>query len=310
MGNKLSLKRKFNFKSGTGKKDNNIFSGIQNAQKLAELPRAYNDKLWVFHDDHQRCVKSAISQMRYPDVIAEVICSFFILFHREYGYFRICHSAVNKYIADGNQVKTGSFQSRTEINLTVVVSGMDGVGKSNLIIRLVCGTFADDYIPRISDDYRTLKHVPGFGDTLLTLIDTGGEDGYPLAMEDHYFRQCDMLLCCFRMDKTESLDRLANDLKKMKRIMEWDDGMNSKGAVLVACQMDRIYDDDYRTCRDDRTTCIDTAKRARELSSTWNIPLIETSAKRGINVDALSIQIVYEHWLQTNTKSIQWDKIH
>ena len=77
-----------------------------------------------------------------------------------------------------------------------------------------------------------------------------------------------------------------------------------KGVVLVGCKMDLLHDEESGCSDDQRDMMNKNHQRALDMSSVWNVPFIETSAKRNINVHSLFKQLVYEYWLQTQTRSI------
>lgn len=97
-----------------------------------------------------------------------------------------------------------------------------------------------------------------------------------------------------------------NKMKKEEEMIH-----SEQGVMLVGCQMDRMYEGNeypYASAiqiehmRENYATAI-------EMSRSWNIPFIETSSKRGYNVDSLFQQAIYEYWLQTQSDSIRWDQI-
>jgi len=67
----------------------------------------------------------------------------------------------------------------TEIRLVVLGSG--GVGKSATILRLLTGKFVDAYDPTIEDSYRKQITIDNESQ-LLSILDTAGQDGTPLAL--------------------------------------------------------------------------------------------------------------------------------
>ena len=72
------------------------------------------------------------------------------------------------------------------------------------------------------------------------------------------------------MDEKETLDRCIEHLKRMTRIFEGKE-LRKRGAMLVSCAMDEIFGG---VIKEEVKKNMD---RAQELSSRWNIPLIETS---------------------------------
>lgn len=303
MGNKFGTRKK-RLCSCSGDE----FPTLENIQELKPLPRACDGGMWVFDELHQQSIEAAVSERHCPSIFAVIIASF--LDNRKDGYFRICHAAINNYIMDGNQVCRHWMQMLNRDDFpNIVVKGNCGVGKSNLVIRFITGDFIGDYDPTIEDIYRKNNDIFGFGQIMFNILDTAdSEEFVPVALWTEWCRNCDILVCCFRMDIGESLNQCTADLQELKKHTKEED-LNGKGAVMVACQMDRIYSGHYSECIDSKEQIEQTALRAKELSLKWNIPLIEASAKDNVNIEALFTQIIYEYWLQRNTDSICWDKI-
>merc|ERR1712228_872091 len=109
----------------------------------------------------------------------------------------------------------------------------------------------------------------------------------------------DVIVLCFGIHQPHGLAYCLNVLHRVRT-----QGITTeKGVVLVGCQMDRMYEDGHS----DQGVMADNYERAQSISSRRNIPFIETSAKKGINIHSLFKQIVYEYRLQLQTQSIIWN---
>ena len=292
-------------KLGKEKKEKQwTFPQIKNVQELHTLPRDSDKSLWVFDKQHQKSIETAISERKCPSVFATIICEF--LDNRMDGYFRICHSAVNDYINNGNVVWCQQWSEDHERRPTrILFTSRANVGKSTLVLRYITGQWFETCDPTIEDNYRKQVHVKGFAYTMtLDILDVAGSRGEEYSfLKDEWFRGRQVIVCCFRMDDPGSLDQCAADLQLWKRLN--GDNVGNTGVVMVACQMDLVCNGSGEV----KDEVVETMQRAKELSSTWNIPLIGTSAKKDINVNALFVQIMYEYWLQTQTDSVCWNKI-
>merc|ERR1712087_9308 len=139
----------------------------------------------------------------------------------------------------------------------------------------------------------------GIGTVVMDILDTGGQQEYA-SMKEEWMRDRSFFLMCFTMDSKESLDYCVDEMLSLRTMSDCSSGeVGSIGLMLVACQMDRNRDHEFQRSRE----------RALEMSTEWNIPMVETSAKKNINVNFMFDQIVYEYWLQTTTASIRWDEI-
>lgn len=164
--------------------------------------------------------------------------------------------------------------------------GRDGVGKSALTIRFITGTYEPNYDPTIEDSYR--KQIIINGEPLLyDVLDTAGYS----VLRDMWIRESNVFILCFAINDLESwrnVELLRNKVIQVKDNQKW-------GMVLTATKCDLEYG--RKISRDEIV-----AKAYK-----WNLPVIETSAKEGKNVDFVYEQGVYAYWLnsQTNCASME-----
>eukprot|EP01083_Nonionella_stella_P179642 638325_1 len=123
-----------------------------------------------------------------------------------------------------------------------------------------------------------------------------------------YIRNTQIALLCFATDRVNALEycielyqQLLDGWEQFYGIRDrakWKNKHFSDRAILlVACKMDLMYDAESETMRDNY-------EKALKMSSMLNMPLIETSATKKINVYALIRQSIFEYWLQTETQSL------
>ncbi|XP_061494349.1 GTPase KRas isoform X2 [Rhineura floridana] len=164
-------------------------------------------------------------------------------------------------------------QKMTEYKLVVVGAG--GVGKSALTIQLIQNHFVDEYDPTIEDSYR--KQVVIDGETcLLDILDTAGQEEYS-AMRDQYMRTGEGFLCVFAINNTKSFEDIHHYREQIKRVKDSED----VPMVLVGNKCDLP------------SRTVDT-KQAQDLSRSYGIPFIETSAKTRQGVDDAFYTLVRE----------------
>lgn len=152
----------------------------------------------------------------------------------------------------------------TEYKLVVVGAG--GVGKSALTIQLIQNHFVDEYDPTIEDSYR--KQVVIDGETcLLDILDTAGQEEYS-AMRDQYMRTGEGFLLVFAVNNAESFEDIAMYREQIRRVKDADD----VPMVLVGNKCDL------------QARSVD-PRIVKELTQSYNIPFVETSAKTRMGVD-------------------------
>ncbi len=237
--------------------------------------------------------------MGYPAIFAEIICSYLDGIVGEYCMY-YCHGAVNAYFKEGAICSKWNEEWR---ELRVLLCGQLS-GRTSLSWRYVTGQWIDEYDPTTDDIYRKRVVVEGMGTVLFDIDENKGEHDFS-SWQVMLWSESDVLVLCFAINRKDALDQCVDDMDRFIQVNEIKEDCSEKGVVLVGCQMDRMYDADTKS-QDDLTVMEENHRRAMELSNLWNVPFIETSAKRNINVISLFQQIVYEYWLQTHTKSINW----
>merc|ERR1712062_182000 len=161
----------------------------------------------------------------------------------------------------------------TEYKLVVV--GDAGVGKSALIIQFLQNHFLTEYEPTIEDCYRK-QMVIGKESCLLDILDTSGQEEYCI-MRDQFMRTGEGFLFVFDVNKRESLDKFGEWMEQIKRAK----GKEEVAMVLVGNKSD-LY-----------THSVD-LQQATDISSRYQIPFLETSAKTGKGVDNAFYTLVRE----------------
>ena len=287
--------------------------GCHDLQKISGNSEDENGFYWILTDRHIKSVTTSISRyaLAIPSALTQSILSF--LNTTIDGYYIQCHGAIKTVCTKWSDALRESYSGTLSdtMSLKVAVLGAGAVGKSSLTIRFVTNKWCDEWDPTISDSYRKEVAVDGvYRKVLFEVFDlgaTGCDWGFDEIAE--YMRECQMLLLCFGINMDKSLAECIVLFNKIIRLGFATDGTQhygQKGVMLVGCKMDLMYDPDIYCEVEQRNMMQRNYDRASELSSIWNVPFIETSAKRNININALLRQCVYEYWLQTQTRSINW----
>eukprot|EP00948_MAST-09A_sp_MAST-9A-sp1_P001557 g1557.t1 len=145
----------------------------------------------------------------------------------------------------------------------ITILGTGGVGKSTLIIRLVNGTFYDEYDPTIEDSYSKRFRIDGKL-ALLDILDTAGQEEYG-SMQDQWMREGKGFLLLYDTTQESSFHEVARFKDKLCR--EKDQELEDIPIVLVGTKSD---------LKDAREVSFESGMA---LAKSWNKPFFETSAK-------------------------------
>ena len=285
---------------------------MPNVLSLMDLPAQPDSSQWLWTQSHKASVQSAVSAyaLDFPPVLMDTILSFLNTVLAD-AYRLYCHGAVNAFINNGGQLcpdwcqhallhlSGGAWAQR---DLKLAVFGEAGAGKTSLVLRWVSDRF-EQWDPTIEDTYRKQAMVAGQA-VHFDILDTAGSEEFS-SMMDRWTRECQVALLCFAIDEKHALKHCVVQFESMLRIWEPDgDHFGRNACLLVACKMDVMYRDIQGQGR--RHIMAQNYRMARKLSLKWNVPFVETSALQRMNVEALFAQVVYEYWLQTQTRCVNW----
>eukprot|EP01083_Nonionella_stella_P270462 915898_1 len=291
------------------------FSAIDNVATMNRMEGVYDCEVWRYNEAHEEAVKTSLLEWELHLAADVVQAIFMFLIHGKSanGYYALCHSKINNVLDTTGtlcgiwrQHFFGELDHRGEIKITVL--GHQGAGKSTLVLRFVAGKFVESCDPVIEDSYRKSFCITQGFDVLMDILDTAGQQEFS-SMQDRWLRETQIALFCFAINETNALDECINAYDKCLRIFEYDatDHFSRKGMLLVACKMDLMRDAKSKCSAEEKRIMNENYDIALKLSEIWNVPLIETSAKEGINVNLLFKQCILEYWIQTQTRSINVD---
>ena len=171
--------------------------------------------------------------------------------------------------------------------LSVVVLGTGGVGKSALSMQYVQSVFPERYEPTIEDSYRKVLKVPtswlegegglattgggGWSSIMVEVMDTAGTDQFA-AMRDLYMRNGDAFLLVYAIDSMSSFEALVPLYEQLLRVRNATTG--SVPVVLVGNKCDL---EPHRQV---------SREQAAALASRWKVGSpMESSARKRHHVD-------------------------
>nr|ABD65422.1 Rap1-like [Suberites domuncula] len=162
-----------------------------------------------------------------------------------------------------------SIQPTSKRKLTLCVVGSGGVGKSSLTVRYLQGQFPEYYDPTVEESYITQIEY-GFDQHDVEIIDTAGQEEFML-FRDSSLAKGDAFLAIFAINSPESW----YDVQKLRRkIIQENDDDETIPIVIIANKSD-LDPEESRQVKIDEV--LEYCKRC-------NCPLLETSAKTGLNV--------------------------
>lgn len=150
----------------------------------------------------------------------------------------------------------------------IVVLGGGGVGKSALTIRLVQGSFLEEYDPTIEDSYRKEVEVDAKKCTV-DILDTAGQEEFS-SLQEHWMRNGDAFIIVYSIVARDSFDQTQTLRDKILRAKDCED-TQAPPIVLAGNKCDLA---------DDRVVG---ETEGLELAEQWGAAFFETSAKEEIN---------------------------
>jgi len=158
-----------------------------------------------------------------------------------------------------------------KIMLKVIVLGESGVGKTSLLLRYVSNKFTIATKSTIGTDFLTKQIDVGDKTVTLQIWDTAGQERFQ-GLGSAFFRGSDGVLFVFDVTRKETF----NELERWKQtflIQIGQEGNNDFPVVIVANKVDRA--DERQVSKEEMETW----------ASNQGVPIIETSAKSGENVE-------------------------
>ena len=129
--------------------------------------------------------------------------------------------------------------------------------------------FVEDYEPTKADSYRKKVTLDGT-ECQIDILDTAGQESYAVV-QDSYYRSGEGFLCVFSIDNRESFSCMNEFREQILR-------------VKVDSQTPMILVGNKADLEDRRDI---SQSEAEELSKSWGVRYIETSAKTTDNVDTV-----------------------
>ncbi|KAL0221375.1 hypothetical protein RCL1_001229 [Eukaryota sp. TZLM3-RCL] len=161
--------------------------------------------------------------------------------------------------------------------LKLVVLGSGAVGKSAVVLRLVSGTFFEEYDPTIEDSYRKEMVVDG-QTAMLEILDTAGQEDF-LSLRATYLEEGHGFLLVYSIDNPQSFEEVCSLFEALERV-KGDAPIN----VVIAGNKCDLPAEQRKVQR----------SQVEAFAKQRKVPFFETSAKESINVTESFENVVRE----------------
>ncbi|XP_067948033.1 ras-related protein Rap-2b-like [Watersipora subatra] len=158
----------------------------------------------------------------------------------------------------------------------VVLFGSGGVGKSAVTVQFVAGRFVQNYNPTVEDVYRKDIEV-NKEPCVIEVLDTAGTEQFA-SMRDLYIRNGEGFIIVYGINNYQSFKDvmlMQSAIRRIKRKKEVP-------IILVGNKCDLQFEREV------------TAAEGQQLADIWDVPFIETSAKKRHNINELFMEIVQQ----------------
>eukprot|EP01099_Mayorella_cantabrigiensis_P007143 TRINITY_DN6201_c0_g1_i1.p1 TRINITY_DN6201_c0_g1~~TRINITY_DN6201_c0_g1_i1.p1 ORF type:complete len:181 (-),score=34.36 TRINITY_DN6201_c0_g1_i1:19-561(-) len=159
--------------------------------------------------------------------------------------------------------------------LRIMITGVDGVGKSRVCLRFTDGRFYEEYDPTISDSsirMLTIDQGPTYRVELYDMV--RAEDFGPLR--NIFARICSGIICLYSITSRESFAEVDNIRREMSRIRQ------TENFPFILCGNKSDLESQRQV----------TKEEGRNLAKFLGCPFFETSARSGANVDEMFVEMV------------------
>jgi len=105
--------------------------------------------------------------------------------------------------------------------IKLALMGGGGVGKSNITLRFIQGSFKEYYDPTIEDSYRKDNYIVDDETVSLEIYDTAGQDIFT-GMRDMYYGRSDGFLFVYSITDKNSLQDVEERIESLRRLRDPD----------------------------------------------------------------------------------------
>eukprot|EP01084_Bolivina_argentea_P223404 378009_1 len=279
------------------------FRDIKSAKTMINMPSTFGLDEFIFTKKHCKYLSKALSSLVQNDdfeFIVQIIASYFNSIS-DGSYYAQCHGNINKL----KLCPIWSKEFAEEIK--VVLLGETKVGKSSVVMRYLTGNFIEDLSQLTEDDsYRKTEKIDE-NEIIMDILDTAPTEEFT-SMRDQWLRERQMFLIVFAINDDKSLQAAEMHREKIMRATDIDcndkDHFCRQGLMLIGTKLDLKNNPNIN--KNEMKIMEQNHKYAMKLSNKWNVPYIQVSSKENINIGLMFKQIIYEYWIQTQTKTVQW----
>eukprot|EP01084_Bolivina_argentea_P277788 474396_1 len=277
---------------------NQCFKQMNNFETMDQIPHAERKDMWIFSENHENALTKAIMShkidMDFKNIIS-LVQIYLYSYPDMHTFYTHCH---NYNHLNRNTPIICKYWLKEMKLLSIAVYGGHKSGKTALILRFQLNSWLKPSDPswKCEEIYRKIYNV--YGNNVLYDIKDTSVQTYD-----------QIVYLTFDVSIENALEPCINmwELIRKNRDINYVNHRCSIVIILVGCKFDCVYNKQNNQSKDVLELYEKNIAIAKELSKIWNIPYIETSAKENINVFLLFKQTVFESWIQTTTKSVNWD---
>jgi len=167
-------------------------------------------------------------------------------------------------------------QLNKEYDLSIVLTGAGGVGKSAVTLQFLHNSFLDAYEPTIEESYS--KHcVVDSVAAYVQIIDTAGQEEYE-KLRDQSLSIGDCYLLVYDITNKSSFDELTKIRTSVLRLRNAETSGFPMVIIGNKCDLDS-----YRQV---------SKEEIKKRCLVWNVPFLESSAKARINIEEAFIECI------------------
>ncbi|KAJ4461036.1 putative ras-related protein Rab-36 [Paratrimastix pyriformis] len=183
----------------------------------------------------------------------------------------IPRDVTGEWAAEANTLLTQLSSGEQEYTSKMILLGDAFVGKTSLVQRYLEDFWTENYKATIGVSFYTRPVIfPRLPSCKLTLAiwDTAGQERFR-SLTSAYYRDSSAVIIAFSFDRENSITQTFEWLKQLRA-----EGVRDCLIFVVACKMESDVDENLQ-------------RRAREVAQEMGAEYWETSAKTGLNVNAL-----------------------
>ena len=165
----------------------------------------------------------------------------------------------------------------------LILLGCSGVGKTSIALKFTADEFTEEYQPTKTDVYTKQMIVNG-NNCHVDILDTAGQQQYA-AIQEEYIRSGDGFILVFSITDLDSFEQMLELREDVLRICDGDD--DDRPYIIVGNKSDLEKPE-----KGGPSARVVNDEQVKYLCQEWKTEYIETSAKKGKNIDKVFYHLI------------------